>query len=309
MYFIGVDGGGTKTDSVVVDLDGKIFARGVSGSSNPRNIGIEKAIENITQSIKGAVSPLKEKKIEMVFIGMPAFAEEFKEKEKEIKDLLLKNLKKIIYLKNSVLISSDQVIAFSAGTDKEEGVVIISGTGSVVRGWNKGKDIKTSGWGYLADGGGSFQIGQRAYQKTMEALDGRKGYTILTKMMLEKFKVKGINDLNKLIYCKNPVEVLAPISVLVNEAAEKGDEGAKNILIDASDYLVAAAENTIGRLDFEEEFPVVLAGGTFKSDIFLNNLRTKIRILFPKSEIIIPQKTPAVGAAKLAIKEYNKKNE
>ncbi len=296
MYFIGIDGGGTKTEAVVLDLEGNILATGVSDSSNLRNIGIERAVENIVRLIP----PLKKEKIESLFVGIPAFAEEFKNKEEEIKDLICKS---IDIAKENIFIVSDQIIAFFSGTEKEDGLVVISGTGSVARGWNEGKDIKTTGWGYLTDRGGAFQVGKSAYQKTVEALDGMENHTILTKMVIEKFKAEKIEDLNKIVYCENPVEILSPLSILVNAAAEKGDDIAINILNEACDYLLKATKNTIEKLNFKEDFPVVLVGGMFKSEIFLNRFKENI---FPNAQIIIPKESPAMGAARLAIKSYKK---
>lgn len=296
MYFIGIDGGGTKTEAVVLDLEGNIHATRVSDSSNLRNIGIERAVENIVRSIP----PLKKEKIESLFVGIPAFAEEFKDKEEEIKDLICKSTD---IAKENIFIVSDQIIAFFSGTEKEDGVVVISGTGSVARGWNEGKDIKTTGWGYLTDRGGAFQVGKCAYQKTVEALDRMENHTILTKMVMEKFKAEKIEDLNKIVYRENPVEILSPLSILVNTAAEKGDDIAVNILNDACDYLLKATKNTIEKLNFEKDFPVVLVGGMFKSEIFLNRFKENIS---PNAQIIIPKESPAMGAARLAIKSYKK---
>ena len=50
-YIIGVDGGGTKTTVVLANINGKIISKSVSGISNPRNVGIEAAAQNIAAGI------------------------------------------------------------------------------------------------------------------------------------------------------------------------------------------------------------------------------------------------------------------
>ncbi len=308
IYLIGIDGGGTKTDCLVVDENNQIVAKASAGPSNPRILGMDLATLNIASSIKKALSDVEKKKIGFLFIGIPAFAEEFKEREEEIRDLVLERLGDFSIDKEDVVVGSDQEAAFISGTEKKDGVIVISGTGSVARGWNKEKEVKTAGWGYLAEGGAAYEVGQKTYQSVVEALDGRDEKTLLTEMVLEKFDAKDIDDLNKVIYHLTPVESLAPLSVLVNEAAERGDEVAKKILIDTSSYLFKTAKNTIKRLDFKETFPVVLTGGMFNSKTFLDHFREEIEKEFTLAAVIIPEEKPVYGAVKLAKKYYEEKN-
>jgi N-acetylglucosamine kinase-like BadF-type ATPase len=306
MYFIGIDGGGTKTESVVSGLDGKIVGRGVSSSSNLRDVGVERAVFSIADSVCKAFLDVKEKEIEVALIGIPSFAEEFGEKKEEIKSLILERLKEEGVFVKKIEIVSDQEVAFVSGTDKKEGVVVISGTGSVARGWNKGKDVKTSGWGYLADEGGAFQVGQKAYQKFTEALDGRAEETLLTEMIKKEFGVKNIADLNKLVYCDKCIEFLSSLSVLVDKAAEGGDSMAKSILIYTAKELAVTTKNTIRKLDFKERFPLVLVGGMFKSRIFSEFFKEYITMFSSLADVIIPEKSPAEGALKIAVESYKK---
>ncbi len=302
MYLIGVDGGGTKTESMIVNLDGSVVAEGVAGPSNPRSIGVEKAVLNIAESIKKAFSGIEKKEVTSVLVGIPAFKEEYGEKEEEIKERLVKNIEIFSLNKEKIILKSDQEVAFCSGTNEKNGVVAIAGTGSVVRGWNNERDVKTGGWGWLADKSGAFQIGQEAYQKAVEALDGRIEKTLLTELVLKNFKAEGVNDLNKIIYQKDPIGVLAPLSVLVNEAAERGDETARKILEEAGKSLVFSAKNTIKKLEFREKFPFVFVGGMFKSDIFLSTFKEELLSYCPKAQIVIPKEKPVTGAVKIALK-------
>src|ERR1700722_17903370 len=42
-YFLGFDGGGTKTDCVLTDADGRVLAHGSGGPSNPLRSGYARA--------------------------------------------------------------------------------------------------------------------------------------------------------------------------------------------------------------------------------------------------------------------------
>src|SRR5689334_24342092 len=54
-YYLGVDGGGTKTIAVIVDAQGQEQGRGFAGSSNPNNIGLELAMHNLRMAIENAL--------------------------------------------------------------------------------------------------------------------------------------------------------------------------------------------------------------------------------------------------------------
>src|SRR5256885_6760479 len=49
-YVLGFDGGGTKTECVLMDAAGKILARSFSGPSNPWRVGVESATREIEKA-------------------------------------------------------------------------------------------------------------------------------------------------------------------------------------------------------------------------------------------------------------------
>ena len=55
IYFLGIDGGGTKTEALVGTADGAIVGRGIAGPSNPIFIEKASAFDNIGKSIKLAL--------------------------------------------------------------------------------------------------------------------------------------------------------------------------------------------------------------------------------------------------------------
>ncbi|MCD5384957.1 MAG: hypothetical protein LRZ94_01420, partial [Candidatus Pacebacteria bacterium] len=170
---ITIDGGGTKTECLISDIHGNIIGTSLSGPSNIRNQGLDTSIDNIANSIQDIIRE-KDVFISVLVIGLPAIEEEHKNQTEEIKEGLLKCGKIPIDSKDRIFLYSDQEIAFLSGTDKKNGIVIISGTGSVVRGWNNGNEAKVGGWGYFADEGSAFWVGQQAYQIVTRGLDGRE---------------------------------------------------------------------------------------------------------------------------------------
>src|ERR1700692_264580 len=53
-YFLGIDGGGTKTQAVVIDSEGRVVGEGLSGAANPLRAGLEEAILHVSQAVSDA---------------------------------------------------------------------------------------------------------------------------------------------------------------------------------------------------------------------------------------------------------------
>jgi N-acetylglucosamine kinase-like BadF-type ATPase len=301
-YVIGVDGGGTKTEAALATLDGKILRVVRAGPSNLRNVGIKKAAENIAIAIKKV--SIKRGKILSIFIGLAAIEEEFKVKKEKIKREIRKKLK----FRGKLEIGSDQIVAFRSGTDEKNGIVLISGTGCVCHGWKNGKEAKTSGWGWLNDEGSGFWIGQKGFQAVFKELDGRGEKTLITKLVFKKWKLKDREDFLKRVYSEDSVRQVSLISRIVDEAAKKGDRIARKIMEEAGKELVFSAKKVIEKLNFKkEEFPVLLIGRVFESEIVLKIVKIEIKKIAPKAQFLIPQPKidPVIGAVKLAIENFD----
>jgi N-acetylglucosamine kinase-like BadF-type ATPase len=53
-YFLGIDGGGTKTHAVITDASFQIIGEGFSGAGNPLRAGLEEAVAHVEQAIADA---------------------------------------------------------------------------------------------------------------------------------------------------------------------------------------------------------------------------------------------------------------
>lgn len=298
-YVVGVDGGGTKTTAAIADLKGKILKIIQVGPSSPVNVGVETAAKNIALAIKKVLRPGQ---VLSTFIGLAAIQEEPRFK-KSIKAELFKQqqIKKVFAGK--LKIASDQVVAFRAGTDQEDGVLQISGTGCVAHGWKNDQEITASGWHWLADEGSAFWVGQLAFQTALKDLDQRGGKSLITEMAFKKLSAINREMFLKKVYAR-PLKYIPLLSVVCDEASWKKDPAAIKIMIAAGQELALAAETVIKRLHFQKEsFPLVLVGSMFKSQIVLAAFKKRTRKLAPKAKFIFVKKEPVIGAIKLAIEQ------
>jgi N-acetylglucosamine kinase-like BadF-type ATPase len=117
------------------------LAFGKSGSSNVRKVGLKIAVENIAKAIEKVLRKTEKSGILSTFIGLAAIQEEPRLKEK-VKKALFKYKEISPTFKGKLEIDSDQIIAFRAGSNERNGVLLIAGTGCVAHGWIKGKEEK-----------------------------------------------------------------------------------------------------------------------------------------------------------------------
>ena len=301
---IGVDGGGSKTLAVLANLKKEILARAETGPSNLRNVGIKAAGANISEAILKTISGISGKNVFSIFIALAAVEEEFKSEKEKIKKEILKIPKISKALKGKIEIISDQRAGFKSGTDEKDGLVLISGAGSVCHGWRKNREVKVSGWGWLNDEGSGFWGGQRVFQAIFRELDGRGKKTLLTKLTFQRLKVKTKEDLLFKIYSENPTKIIPLLSIYCDTAAQKGDRVAKKIMVEAGKELSLAAKVVIKKLNFQKSrFPLVMVGGMFKSKIVLDTVKKEIKKVAPKVQFIQPKVEPVIGAVKLAIEK------
>jgi len=298
-FVIGVDGGGTKTAAALADMNGKIIARAVSGGSSVRDFGIELAAENVAKAIYDLIKRRKNIKIASVFIGLPAMEEEYKDKKPAIIRELKKQKKIAAIFKGKVEVGSDQLVAFRSGSYAKDGIVAICGTGSAVHGWNGKKEALANNQGWVSKGS-AIWIGNKVMEAVAEDLDGRGKKTILTDLVFKKYKFKDINKLLKFVYQDSKSD-LPKLAVLCDEAANQGDKVAQEILIQAGKEIALSVRVVAQKLRFDEQVPLVLVGGVYKSRWMADTAANEIERRYPGKFDFVFAGDPVVGAVKLAI--------
>ena len=155
-YRIGVDGGGTKTELILVDAAGAIVAQHLAPGCNPSQIGPEKARDVFTQALdallaKAQIDNLKAKitAIHLYMAGSPAF---WSEVAGGLTDY------------GAVLTAPDSGPVLELATAGAPGIVLHAGTGSfVITRAPDGFVHYTGGLGWkFGDPGSGFDLGRRA---------------------------------------------------------------------------------------------------------------------------------------------------
>lgn len=232
LYFVGVDGGGTKTALVAATPDGKEKSHAVCGPLNYNFIGLEKALENLAEGIK--LLGLPKGSIAAIGIGDPSIDDEAESPAAQ--DFAARAA---ALLEAPVYVRSDAYMTLFALTGgKKPGVLIISGTGSMTIGEDEaGKISVVGGWGRLTgDEGSGYYIGREGICAALRAADGVAPETALTEAACKHFEKKKPRDLIAAFYGDEEPDV-AGFSRCVAECAARGDEVANEILLNATAHL------------------------------------------------------------------------
>jgi glucosamine kinase len=297
-YYLGIDGGGTKTRCVLGD-ETVVLAKSMAGGSNVVRLGETQAREALHAAIRQAcaVAEIAPDQIHAVCIGAAGAA------HPEIAAKIHHIIAELISEKGSANIEvvGDSVIALEAAFGEGAGVIAIAGTGSITYGRDaNGHTARAGGWGFaVSDEGSGHWIGRGAISAVMAAHDQRLE-TALTAMVLEAWKLGTIDDLVVQANSSPPPDFprLFPI---VLRAAEGGDANARNLLANAGTKLAALATIVLRRLALPHApvdlLSVAITGSVFRQsrdvrEVFYNTLQAT----FPGIEVRQDPVDPVEGA-------------
>jgi N-acetylglucosamine kinase-like BadF-type ATPase len=306
LLFLGIDGGGTKTNAAIMNEEKTILAEGESGPSNPLRVGVETAVTNILKATEDACDRggLVITDISAATLGLAGVRR--MDLRQRVKDSFYKRLN----IRDTTVVTDAEIALFGTTLGKP-GLVVVAGTGSICLGRNeKGETSISGGWGPLAgDEGGGVGIAQAALHTVAKASDGRGRPTALSARAAEYFRASGPDNLIVAIYSPQVDNSrIAGFARLVVETALDGDAAARSILIDAGSELGVAACAVIKKLGLgHSKIPVGCVGSVFKAGKLLTKpMLEVIRKCAPQAHLTKPQMPPSHAAATMALRSVKR---
>ena len=301
--FLGFDGGGTKTDCVLLDGAGRVLAETTGGPSNPLRIGFAKSCAVLGDTARHVLAAAH-KDPGNVRAGCAGLAGGSRPRVARRIASYLSHA----FPQASVRVISDIELALDAAFGPEQGIVIVSGTGSAACGRNSaGQFVRAGGWGpWIGDEGSAYDIGRRAVEAALRARDHLGPETVLGEKILTAEEVREWGTLIERI-AKRPDSVFPGLFALVAEAAALGDRPAQDILAAAAKALANFARSVVEQLGLEgQPFPLSKSGGVFgRSQYFDSALDAELARVAPGARIVPLQTVPARAAAELARKSIS----
>lgn len=286
-YFIAIDGGGTKTESVLFDQTGRILHRHITTGCNVLDLGVESAAALLLQVI-AQLQAVSGGPVTAVFGGIAGNCHCHNALEEYLRPRVEARLQ----------ICDDTYSVISSVLGHGDGCGLVSGTGSSL--FVRAKDhpcTHIGGWGYLIDTGGSgYNIGCDAIYHALCAVDGRGSATVLN-ALLEKDLGMPIEHAIQAIYAGGR-PYIASFAHTVFEGRRMGDAVCRQIFEKAVGCL-AALVRAAARY-YEGEYPVVLGGGLFAAyPEYVEALRAAVP---PQAKLLTTSMPVVYGAAVEALR-------
>jgi N-acetylglucosamine kinase-like BadF-type ATPase len=279
-YVLGFDGGGTKTDCVMMNDAGSILARTRSGPSNPARVGLETAIATVLRVTDKALTASGKSSWDIASIcggiagagatgTIPLFEQELRKK----------------FGNALVSVNSDLNMALAASGDPPS-LAVIAGTGSAIIGRDKAGNLaREGGFGpVLGDPGSAYDIGRRAVIQELRMFDSQKSSPI-GKDILALFRCDWTELQDQIRIDAD--SVLPKIFPIITKAANEGDPSAQSTLRAAAEDLSDLANRVVHALHLlGESFAVAKIGGVFgRSEFFDGPFEANILKFAPHAKI------------------------
>jgi len=294
LYYIGVDGGGTKTTAILFDTVTGEVRLSCLGGGNICVLGKTGCIEIFKELTNQLLSNAPANQIAystFAFAGAGRLAE---------RSILESVVKECGFKQFSIL--TDAELSHYSFFGDSLGILIASGTGSVcLVNPENGKYHQIGGWGYiLNDSGSGFHIGKLAISHAMEIHDSGFQVTKLTEFLLDFYRVSNPTELISQTYmAKSPQTFVASCAEQVDKLAKEGEPTAVKIISTAAESLVDLAKKAMAYCEKTntDTFKIAMAGSVLNADSQMSQrFRENMSKYAPNAEYCTQQWAPAVGA-------------
>jgi glucosamine kinase len=304
-YYLGIDGGGSKTTCALGD-DDSILASAIAGPSNIVRVGEAEARRSLYQAVEQAcaAAEISAQQVTRTCIGAAGVG------SSAVSAMLKRSLAEL--LSTEIIVTGDMQIALEAAFPSAPGIVVIAGTGSIVYGRDAGGNTaRAGGWGFAAsDEGSAHWIGRNAVATIFRAYDlaqNESGGRLDLELFRALQKSWNVNSMDGLVRAANaiPAPNFAALFPGILACADAGDELSGQVLTRAAGELAQLASVIIRRLFPEEglnsRIPLAMAGGVFRhSDLVRKVFYNEMKKLYSAAEVLPQVVEPVEGALRLA---------
>ena len=263
--FLGIDGGTTKTEFVLVNEDGCVIHRLLLEGSNPKISGLEKTLSVLKRGIDRML--LVREDIQGIFAGITGV--KYGNRIQKIKEFLSS-----AYPLINVTVDTDSSIAFSSIPNLDNFAAMICGTGFAIHAKVGNEYHRVAAWGYILDNMcGGYGIGREVIRAALAEQDGFGDKTSMTPAVCERLGSRILDDGHDDIYSEG-AGFIAEFAPIAFEAYEAKDAVATKILNDSAEQMSKVL--TYALETYGCSGTVVLTGGLAKSRSLIDLIRNKI---------------------------------
>jgi N-acetylglucosamine kinase-like BadF-type ATPase len=297
-FVIGVDGGATKTDAVVMGLDQRVLGNGRASGSNWENVGLDGAVNAITRAVDAALQEAGRTREQSAVSVFALAGVDWPGDHRRFGHAL-----GLLGLGGAQFVTNDAFAALRAGTSGEAGCVSSAGTGAVAAGRNEaGLTARTMAEGF-GELGGAGDIVERAVWACARMREASGPGTALADALCDALAVRDLDSLFEGIK-RDGLVVGAELAPLVLDVAARGDGVANRLLEEQGRSLADEVLGVARRLDMlGTAFELVIAGSVHLagSAPLDESFATRVADDAPRAQILPLRERAVVGAGRLAL--------
>lgn len=304
-YFLGIDGGGTKTECLLADGTGRLLARQLGVGSSYKQHGAQAVAQRLAQAALTCATQagIEVSQLTGVCIGLPLYGEN-RAMDEEMRRLLAAAFDGV-----PLAVYNDVNVGWAGSLACRPGINLVAGTGSIAYGEDaQGNGMRCGGWSeHFSDEGSCYWASLRAMELFTKQADGRlaKGpfYSLVRQKLdiEEDFDFIGLMERDWLPYR----DKAASFQIILCDAALQGDEAAIQIFEAAAQELYLMARAVRDGLGFTGRGTAVsYSGGMFKAGALVLK---PFEALLEKQGMVLaaPIASPAWGAVLLAARTFS----
>jgi N-acetylglucosamine kinase-like BadF-type ATPase len=289
--YIGIDGGGTKTTTVVVDATGQELTRHTGPTSNPAVIGFDATNRVLLEGLRavrqalGTIGPFAGGWVGLAGVDRPGDRE-------RLESTLATELA-------HARITNDGDLML-AGLGDGAGIGIIAGTGSIVMGRGRGGErVRAGGWGHIiGDEGSGWDFGVAALKAIAAAVDGSDDMPPFATELLAAWELEDPRQIITRTYApETSKRDIARFASFTIQAAEAGFAPSLQAVQTGARMLATQVNAVASRLALGGPLNLALAGGLLLNVPYYRDLvLAEISALHPISTVT-PVDDPALASA------------
>lgn len=291
-FYLGIDGGGTKTVFAVADSDLKVIYKKELGPSSIDTVSLEELKKVYLEGLKDIKFPVR-----AVFAGSGGISS--KEGEKEVISIL----KEMPTLKSCrcIQVGNDTINALYAAFQGGDGIIEIIGTGSVARGKKGTKEYLAGGYSYQEGNEGSaYWLGKKSLEMVSKVLDKRILPNQLAGLVMDEINCHTFGELCS-FYMKASRSQIASLAKLVTSHPESKE--ARVLMDEGIEELALMVKTVYRELNFDSGCLFSIIGSLGNADTYYKNgLLAKLKKELPELNYVPCKEEPFIGAIRKAMK-------
>lgn len=281
-YYIGIDGGGTKTKFDLFDSDKNSIASLTTPTIHPAQASFKEVVSVLNTAKEKLLANINDSDyILKVGAGLGGYginADYRKKLEDEFSAVF-----------DEFKLYSDAYAAMLGALAGEDGILMIAGTGSIALAKIGDKTFRCGGFGYrYGDEGSAYSIGKALISRALKEADGRSDKSIISDLVADYFDNIGINMIATSDFSRDKIAGLAAAASKYLDISES----VRDIFFAAANE-ISLHIKAIGK-NFESGKRIRLSyiGGVFKSEYILECIKE----MNPDIELVAPIYPPEKGS-------------